>query len=407
MASDQRCRTILLDDCVRQCAAAEGECRISGVRERSCALARKFLNVIAILIVLAIGAALAYRLFGVEIMRTAMVPSAEFVAQPGVQMSAYADPDMWFSRPGIEPEDPARWTPEGMKPPAHTDAAVFFVHPTSYLERSHWNAPLDDVQANERAKLFLRGQASAFNEVANIWAPRYRQATFGAFLTDKPEATQALALAYGDLASAFDRFLIEAGPNRPIILAGHSQGALHLTRLLREKIAGHPIAKRVVAAYIVGWPVSRATDIKALGLPECATAAQAGCLLSWQSFAEPADPGMIVESYNASIGFDGRQRKGTPIVCTNPINGTKDGSAEAAANLGTLVPSKDMASADLVVGAVSARCADNGFLLIGDPPEMGAYVLPGNNYHVYDYSLFWANIRADAKRRLSTFEANR
>jgi len=30
-------------------------------------------------------------------------------------------------------------------------------------------------------------------------------------------------------------------------------------------------------------------------------------------------------------------------------------------------------------------------------------VLPGNNYHVYDYSLFWANVRADANRRLKAF----
>ena len=42
-------------------------------------------------------------------------------------------------------------------------------------------------------------------------------------------------------------------------------------------------------------------------------------------------------------------------------------------------------------------------MLIGDPPALGGYVLPGNNYHVYDYSLFWANVRADAARRLATF----
>ena len=34
---------------------------------------------------------------------------------------------------------------------------------------------------------------------------------------------------------------------------------------------------------------------------------------------------------------------------------------------------------------------------------MGPYVLPGNNYHVYDYPLFWANVRvvADALWRHS------
>ena len=39
--------------------------------------------------------------------------------------------------------------------------------------------------------------------------------------------------------------------------------------------------------------------------------------------------------------------------------------------------------------------------------DIGPYVLPGGNYHVYDYSLFWANIRADVEARLSTFGAAR
>jgi len=33
----------------------------------------------------------------------------------------------------------------------------------------------------------------------------------------------------------------------------------------------------------------------------------------------------------------------------------------------------------------------------------GFYVLPGNNYHVFDYALFWANLRADAAARLATY----
>src|SRR5690606_40773800 len=65
---------------------------------------------------------------------------------------------------------------------------LFFVHPTSYLERARWNAPLDDARSQALARTFLRGMASAFAAADAIWAPRYRQATFGAFLTDAPEA---------------------------------------------------------------------------------------------------------------------------------------------------------------------------------------------------------------------------
>ncbi len=368
-------------------------------------MARKFLYAVAALIVLAIAGALALRLFGTRLMQAALVPSAAFEALPAEPPSAYAGADRWIARPD-KPGNPALWVPDGAQPAGNAGPALFFLHPTSYLDRSRWNAPLDDQIANDRAALFLRGQASAFNASAAIWAPRYRQATFGAFLTGQREAQLALDLAYGDVASAFDEFLREVGPDRPIILAGHSQGALHLVRLLREKVAGTPLARRIIAAYVVGWPVSRAADLPVLGLPECQTAAQFGCLLSWQSFAEPADPQLVLANFDGSTGLNGQPRQGTPMVCTNPITGTPDAAAPAEANLGTLVPTGDFATATLVAGKVPARCAGRGFLLIGPPPEgIGRYVLPGNNYHVFDYSLFWASVRADITRRTAAFQA--
>lgn len=367
-------------------------------------MARKFLYLVAILIVLVIAAAFAYRIWGVELMRSAMVPSAPFEAKPATAPSAYTHRGMWLARPDL-PRNPALWTPPGYQPNPHPQAAVFFIHPTSYLDRSHWNAPLDNAEANARAALFLRAQASAFNSIGAIWAPRYRQATFGAFLTDSPAAMQARALAYSDVRAAFDEFLREIGPDQPIILAGHSQGALHLTHLLHDRVAGTPLVKRIVAVYVVGWPVSETADLPALGLPQCATADQAGCLLSWQSFAEPADPSLIFDAFDATTGFTGAPRKSTALVCTNPLIGTPDGAAPASANLGTLYPSADLTTATIAPGKVPARCEGRGILSIGAPPDLvGNYVLPGNNYHVFDYSLFWANVRADAARRLAAFD---
>ncbi len=372
---------------------------------RKSRLARKFLYVVATLIVLAIAAAFAYRLFGTQLMRFAMVPGEAFHAQQRVTARLYERPVMWLARPD-KPGNPALWTPAGYTPGKRgTGAAIFFIHPTSYVSRDHWNAPIDDPETNARAELFLRGQASAFNAAGDIWAPRYRQATFGAFLTSAADSERALLLAYGDVSAAFEAFLKQVGPTRPIILAGHSQGALHLTRLLRDRIATDPaLAKRIVAAYVVGWPVSRVTDLPRMGLPECRTPDQTRCILSWQSFAEPADPSLIVDTYDKTTGFDGRPRNHTPMVCTNPLLGRPDTAAPAPTNLGTLYPSKDLGSAQIVAGRVPARCADRGFLLIGEAPDVGPYVLPGNNFHVYDYSLFWANVRADANRRLAAFK---
>ncbi|WP_343519147.1 DUF3089 domain-containing protein [Sphingomonas sp.] len=370
-------------------------------------MARKFLYLVAVLIVLAIAATFAYRIWGAELLRQAMVPGGRFESQAALPTDSYARPEMWMARPD-RPHNPALWTPEGFAAADKPTAAVFFIHPTSYLNRARWNAPLDDKEANERAALFLRGQASAFNGAAAIWAPRYRQATFGAFLTSQADAQKALDLAYRDVTAAFDQFLKEAG-DRPVILAGHSQGALHLTRLLHDRVAGQPLAKRVVAAYVVGWPISKTADLPRLGLAECARADQTGCILSWQTFGEPADPSLILDTFDASNGFTGAPRAGTPMICTNPLTGTPDARAEADANLGSLVPSGDFSSATLQKGAVAARCEGRGILMIGNPPEglSGQYVLPGNNYHVFDYSLFWANVRADAERRLAAYRKQR
>ena len=68
------------------------------------------------------------------------------------------------------------------------DYAVFFVHPTSYVNRASWNAPLDDADANRTARIYIKGMASPFANAREIWVPRYRQATIGAFLTDAPRS---------------------------------------------------------------------------------------------------------------------------------------------------------------------------------------------------------------------------
>ena len=95
-------------------------------------MARKFLYVFAGLIVLVIAAAFAYRLFGIELMRRYMTPSVAFEPQPAMAGTTYRKQAMWLARPDIA-RNPALWTPNGQVAGMTTGAAVFFVHPTSYL----------------------------------------------------------------------------------------------------------------------------------------------------------------------------------------------------------------------------------------------------------------------------------
>lgn len=378
-------------------------------------MARKFLYFIAFCIVLVIGARIVYELFQDELAAIALVPSSEFAPVKPLEANAYEDPKLWYSRPGIGTRDPARWQPayagdRGVLPtPAEPSQrfAVFFVHPTSYINRTSWNAPLDnggDPEAERIARIYLRGMASPFNAASEIWAPRYRQATMGSFLTDEPQAKQAIDAAYADVLEAYRYFLSSVDPDTPIVLAGHSQGSLHLKRLLAEEVRGSPVAARLVAAYVIGWPISVAHDLPGMGFPACASPDQTGCVISWVSFAEPADPASLLTAYAKSIALDGEASGTSPILCTNPLTGQPGGTAPASANRGTLVPEDSMEKGELVPALVPARCDARGLLLIGPPPEMGSYVLPGNNYHVYDLPLFWANTKADVARRVELWK---
>jgi hypothetical protein len=372
-------------------------------------MVRRFLYVIAVLTVLFIGGRIALAFWGDDLARLALVPSQGFAAQQPLPANAYDAPAAWLSRPGSGADDPARFRPAGLpanEPPL--DAAVFFVHPTSYFGRDRWNAPLTDPGSDAFAGVMIRGMASAFNASDAVWVPRYRQMTMGGFLADNPASGPALALAYGDVRAAFHAFLAATPANRPLVLVGHSQGALLLKQLLRDEVAGKPLARRVAAAYVVGWPVSLSHDLPRIGLPACAGPGQPGCVMSWLSFAEPADPRITLDAYGRFPALDGQLPGSTPFLCSNPLTGTPEGTALANANRGTLLPDLTAPNGGkLQPGMVPARCGPDHFLTIGPGPELGEYVLPGNNYHVYDIPLFWANVRIDVAARVAAWHAGR
>lgn len=423
-------------------------------------MARKFLYFIAIMVVLVIGVMIALSIWSKEATEFTFVPRGEFVEQDPLALNAYNDPDMWYARPGLgnnparfQPDDvpalsaspvssdtsPARSAsnPSAQRPaaeqslnepnaPAPTlspttapatatpdgtdgaDFALFFVHPTSYIPNAviggaGWNAKLGDQEAEDRARLFIRGLASPFGTAREIWIPKYRQAHVGAFLTDRPQAQRAIDAAYRDVSQSFDYFLGSIDSETPIVLAGHSQGALHIIELLRQKVRGTELESRIAAIYPIGWPISVDHDLPELGFPACATENQSGCIFSYVSFGQPADPSMLLQRYSDTIAYDGQQRSNSAILCVNPLTGGIGGDAPRTANNGTLVPDDTLTNATLQPGMVGARCNEEGLLLISEPPDLGNAVLPGRNFHVYDIPLFWQDLRMDVQARVANW----
>ncbi len=393
--------------------------------------ARIFLYLIAAAIFLILLAGAAWTLFQDELLEMALVPGDDIEMLEEVPEQAYADRSMWLIRPDIA--NPASdWLPENYDEETEAEEAddnadetdvaatpgpavaeedepripVFYVLPTTYLARDRWNAPLHSAAARPRQELFAASQASVFNDIGEVWAPLYRQAVIGAFLTDHRNSEVALRFAYQDVEAAFEYFLSQIGEDQPFILAGHSQGGLHLATLLHERIAGTPLANRIVAAYVIGWPISVEADLPALPLGACAEPNSSNCIIAFQSFAVPAEPHQITRIYDESIGYTGVSRRDTAMLCVNPLTGSQNGAADAEANHGAVVPNEDMNNASLTRGLIAARCDEQGLLLVSQPPDaFGRYVLPGNNYHVFDFLLFWSNLREDVAQRISAYRA--
>ena len=366
--------------------------------------ARRFLIAIFLLTLLVVAAGFALFQWGGELLIRQAVPEGHYSAPPNASIPDYSKKESWAARPDVS-GDPSGWRPDGM--PAAMDtagpAAVFYIHPTTYLRGDRWNGPLDDSDSRNRTTLFVKSEASAFSGAGKVWAPLYRQAAYGAFLLRSEDAQKALDLAYSDISRAFDEFLKEVPATQPIILAGHSQGSLHLLRLLSDR--KDALKGRLVAAYVVGWPVSMTADLPALGVPACAQPEETGCMLSWMSFADPPNADLMLDPWQKSVGQSGKPRRSGDILCVNPLTGTKDGTAAPSVNPGTLIPSANLQSAALQAGRVGAGCSKGLLIIDGDIPAFIPPPLPGNNFHVYDYALFWGAIREDAARRAAAFSA--
>jgi hypothetical protein len=288
-----------------------------------------------------------------------------------------------------------------------TPADVFYVHQTTYGDREAWNATmLDELALAEKNAAVVSRHAGAFANCCRIFAPRYRQASSRAFMERDAGGDEAYRRAYADIAAAFDYYLEAENGGRPFFLAGHSQGALHVQELLRDRLADPLVAKRLVAAYAVGVPLPFATiDSDFSTITACAAPEATGCVAAWSTFLDGSD----VAAYRARIEADAVQRHGGDaehrFLCTNPLTFDQEQlQAGKEAHLGALPPGDGVLTAP-VAQTVAARC-DDGLLFVEVAPEVGLEPIPGTgSMHFHDFALFFANLAVDANQRVAAWQA--
>ena len=292
----------------------------------------------------------------------------------------YSDSSNWVYLPG----DSIEW-PEYVKKDSIADQVdVFFVYPTFLIDKSdeRWNYGVDDDAHRSNALKSIQMQGSAWCSAGSIHAPYYRQAHIKSFRNLEGKGTSALILAYNDVRAAFKYYLEHFNNGHAIILAGHSQGSVMLSELMKEFFDGQPLQEKLIAAYLPGAGISKDEfkEIKLLTHPD-----SVGGYVTWNTFKKNYD----TPSYNDWY-------KGKTVI--NPV--TWDESEVAARELhkGFFFSNGKMYDksfeTNTVDGAVWITVPHFPYRLMS---------LKMKNYHVGDVNLFWEDIRLNSLSRAKLY----
>ena len=142
-------------------------------------------------------------------------------------------------------------------------ADLFYAHPTTHVAPFSWNVAVEDMGSTCTGTIagdkdLLIGHARAFDQ-CNVYAPKYRQmgflsqaqniATGDEKLVAKVESS--IRMAADDLKAAFKHFLaVRPDKSRPFLVAGHSQGAIMLTRVLSQCVEGTEVRVLISFVYV-------------------------------------------------------------------------------------------------------------------------------------------------------------
>lgn len=335
------------------------------------------------------------------------------VGEPPLAPIDYSRAEFWLARPG----QPSRAdeTPTGsglsnLQALAHAD--VFYVHPTTAMRGDVTNAPIDDPEAVEIARVILQAQATPFNAVARVFAPHYRQITLPTYDLDEEQQQAPNNRAYADVRRAFEHYAAHDNGGRPFFLVGHSQGTNHAQRLLSEAIQGTPMQQRLVAAYLPGQPVPRSVfDEDLTQIPPCTQPDQTGCVAIWGVFEDgaPVDlAGWEQEAYWNTARQRWVRAPGQPMVAINPVSWSVDEpNTDASRHRGAVPFGVAGTNFTRPRGQLVSVRDDGRFVFV--TPKLPADlfndggIFEAGNYHVFDISLFWLDLRENARRRLNAF----
>lgn len=289
---------------------------------------------------------------------------------------------------------------------AVADAPVdcFYVYPTVSRDAALNSDMIPGAEEQTTAAV----QFARFSSVCRPFAPLYRQMTLAALAASfqGQDLTASLATAYGDVLAAWREYLRTHNRGRPFVLVGHSQGSLHLIRLLAEEIEGSPAAANMLSAMLIGFnvevPEGQIVGGTFRNTPLCTRFGETGCVVTYVSYraTNPPPPGAML----------GRTaRPGMTVACTNPARLLKR-SAELdsywftsapAASTGAIIWSSQGAPPTPFVrteGLISGACVNRGqagylsVIVNADPADARTDRIPGDVANLPGWGLHLADM---------------
>ena len=296
----------------------------------------------------------------------------------------------------VDYSDQRNWAYHGNKPEAIQAVDVFFVGPTTFLgNAAQFNLPLADPGARRSFLGAINMEKGIYDAKANFYAPYYRQAALNAYKMDAGAATPCFTLAYHDVKEAFEHYLQHLNPDRPFLLAGFSQGADMIVRLMKDKFRDPRLQERLVAAYAVGWRVTAEEIARYPQLRMARGEYDIGVIVSFNTEAPTLATSLSVPVKTLGI---------------NPLNWKTTGEhADKSLNQGAVftgydgrihkeIPHLTGAYIDPVRGTVKVTDIDAAAY----PPVLDLF--KHGEYHIYDYQFFFRNLQTNVGDRIDAYQ---
>ena len=290
-----------------------------------------------------------------------------------------------------------------MKLPEVTkDVDCFYIYPTEYAddsENAKTFADINEPMMRETAPRTYLVQGAAFEDVANVFAPYYRQVNMVSLVTlPVAERNEALAsIPKEDIFAALDYYFKNLNGGRPFILASHSQGSVMQSFVLAEYMKAHPeYLKRMIAAYVIGYSITEDYLKANPHLKFAEGADDTGVIISWntESSANEGKENLVVLSGGISI---------------NPINWKRDETyASAEENLGGYLFNYEKGELEVVPHAADAQVNLKRGVVItttkNATPVSGTTAFGPGSFHEVDYDLYFNNIKANVAARVEAYK---